>query len=129
MVIKTILVTGGSGLVGSAIKQMQKDYQYNFIFLTSKMCNLTDYNETKEMFNMLNPDYVIHLAACVGGLYKNINEPLKMLNDNLLINLNVLKCAFDINILKLITCLSTCIFPETNSILDETMLHNGAPHF
>ena len=128
MVIKTILVTGGYGLVGSALNQIQKDYQYNFIFLTSKMCDLTDYLETKEVFTMLNPDYIIHLAANVGGLYKNMNEPLQMLNDNLLINLNVLKCAFEINVFKLITCLSTCIFNKTDSILNETMLHNGPPH-
>ena len=128
MRIKTILVTGGSGLVGSAIKQISKDYQYNFVFLTSELCDLTDYTQTKELFKHIDPDYVIHLAACVGGLYKNMNEPIKMLNDNLMINLNVLRCAYNSKINKLITCLSTCIFPETFEKIDESMLHNGPPH-
>jgi GDP-L-fucose synthase len=122
MRIKTILVTGGSGLVGSAIKQISKEYQYNFVFLTSELCDLTDYSQTKELFKHIDPDYVIHLAACVK------NEPIKMLNDNLLINLNVLQCAYDSKIYKLITCLSTCIFPEKAENINESMLHNGPPH-
>lgn len=65
MRIKTILVTGGSGLVGSAIKQISKDYQYNFVFLNSGLCDLTDYNQTQELFKHIDPDYVIHLAAYV----------------------------------------------------------------
>ena len=129
MKIKTILVTGGTGLVGNAINDISKDYIYNFIFLDSKMCDLKNYKETKELFDFLNPDYVIHLAACVGGLYKNMNEPIKMMNDNLLINTNVLTCASEIKVERLIACLSTCIFPDDVTYpIDETMLHDGPPH-
>ncbi len=39
-----ILVTGGSGLVGNAIRNISEKYEnYEFIFLSSKHCNLTDY--------------------------------------------------------------------------------------
>ena len=127
MAIKTILVTGGSGLVGSALNKISREYQYNFVFLDSKMCNLLNYRETSNFFKMLEPDYVIHLAAVVGGLYKNQNEPIKMMNDNLIINTNVLKCAYKYKVKKLIACLSTCIFPE-KEMLNETMLHDGPPH-
>jgi GDP-L-fucose synthase len=124
-----ILVTGGSGLVGKAIESISKGYNYEFIFLTSKDCNLIDYNETYNYFEKVKPDYVIHLAANVGGLFKNMNHKVDMLEDNLMINFNVLKCAHLVKVKKVISCLSTCIFPDkTTYPIDEKMLHNGAPH-
>jgi GDP-L-fucose synthase len=129
MPLKTVLVTGGSGLVGKAVESIQKNYNYYFIFLNSKKCNLTNYTETEKVFREIKPDYIIHLAACVGGLYKNMNQPLKMLDDNVQINANVMKCAYASRVKKVIACLSTCIFPDiTEYPINETMLHNGAPH-
>ena len=128
---KTILVTGGSGLVGSAIKSIHHNYpNYNFIFVSSKMCNLLDYNQTLEFFKLSKPDYIIHLAANVGGLFKNIKYPVNMLEDNLIINTNVLKASNEMNIDSLIACLSTCIFPDKieRQIIKESDLHKGPPH-
>ena len=127
--MKTILVTGGSGLVGKAIKSISENYSYNFIFLSSKDCDLSDYEKTKLLFEKKKPNYVIHLAAYVGGLFKNMNFKVDMLEKNLLINYNVLKCCHDYKVEKVISCLSTCIFPDkTYYPIDETMLHDGPPH-
>lgn len=67
-----ILVTGGSGLVGKAIQKVKTEH--DFIFLSSKDCDLTNFDKTKDLFDKIKPDYVIHLAACVGGLF----TPLKI---------------------------------------------------
>ena len=126
-----ILVTGGHGLVGKAIQKISQDYRnkYQFHFLSSKECDLTDWESTSGFFYMLQPDYVIHLAACVGGLFKNINYKVDMLEKNLLINYNVLKCSHIFKVEKLISCLSTCIFPDkTTYPINEKMLHDGPPH-
>ena len=88
-----ILITGGSGLVGSAIQSIQGEYDFDFIFMSSKDCDLTDYYKTYDFFLKHKPDYVIHLAAYVGGLYKNMNYKVDMLEKNVTINLNVLKCS------------------------------------
>ena len=126
---KTVLVTGSSGLVGSAIRKLSPTYNYNFIFSVSKDCDLTSYEQTNAYFNKERPDIVIHLAACVGGLYKNMNNKVQMLEQNLLINFNVLKCCHNIGVEHCICVLSTCIFPDQTSYpIDETMLHNGPPH-
>ena len=97
-----VLVTGGSGLVGKAIQQIKDNYSYSWYFITSKDCNLINLEETKQLFNRIKPDFVIHLAANVGGLYKNMNQKVSMLEDNLLINFNVLKCCHLYNIIKYI---------------------------
>jgi GDP-L-fucose synthase len=124
-----ILVTGGSGLIGSAIKEISISYDYEFIFMSSSICDLTDYNQTFNFFNCNKPDYVIHLAACVGGLFKNMNYKVDMLEKNLLINFNVVKVCHEIGVKKMIACLSTCIFPDkTIYPINETMLHQGPPH-
>jgi len=125
-----ILVTGGSGLVGQAIQKIKFLYDKdNFIFLGSKDCDLTDLKETKMLFEKERPDYVLHLAACVGGLFKNMKYKVDMYEKNILINHNVLKCSHDYNVKKVVSCLSTCIFPDkTIYPINETMLHNGPPH-
>jgi GDP-L-fucose synthase len=130
--VKTILVTGGSGLVGNAIKSVSQEYRekYNFVFVSSKQFDLTIMDDTKQMFETYNPHFVIHLAACVGGLFKNMNNKVEMLEKNLAINYNVVKCSHDYKVEKMIACLSTCIFPDLIETypIDETMLHNGPPH-
>ena len=127
-----ILITGGTGLVGSAINNVRKKMNlgdHKFIFLSSKDCNLTNYDETYKTFSEHKPDIVIHLAASVGGLFKNLKYKVNMLEENMLINHNVLKCSYEFNVEKVISCLSTCIFPDKTSYpINEQMLHDGPPH-
>tara|TARA_B110000483_G_scaffold242095_1_gene326832 strand:+ start:26102 stop:27040 length:939 start_codon:yes stop_codon:yes gene_type:complete len=124
-----ILVTGGTGLIGKAIQKISINYNYKFLFIGSKDCDLTNFDETLEYFNKIKPDYVLHLAACVGGLFKNMNHKVEMYEKNIQINNNVLKSCHLVNVKKVISCLSTCIFPDKTSYpIDEMMLHNGPPH-
>ena len=52
------MVTGGSGLVGSALKKISKKYDYDYIFLSSKDGDLCDLEQTKLLFEKHKPDYV-----------------------------------------------------------------------
>ena len=124
-----VLVTGGYGLVGRAIQNIYKKYDHQFIFSNTKECNLLNYDEVEKYLNKIKPDIIIHLAAIVGGLFKNINEPVKMYEDNIILNLNVLKAAHNCNIQNIISCLSTCIFPDNIKYpINEKMLNEGPPH-
>jgi GDP-L-fucose synthase len=50
--------------------------------------------------------------------------------ENILINDNVMEACRIYQVQKLVSCLSTCIFPDKTSYpIDETMIHNGPPHF
>lgn len=126
----TILVTGGKGLVGFAIQNISNNYpQYKFIYLSSIDCDLTKWDDTIAYFQKIKPTFVIHLAANVGGLFKNMNYKVEMLEINVMININVLKASHMVNVKKLIGCLSTCIFPDkTTYPINESMLQNGPPH-
>lgn len=131
-----VIVTGGSGLVGSAIKEIIINDLYkedSFIFLSSKDVDLTNYDSTYNTFKNLLKDgeetYIIHLAANVGGLFKNLNNNSEMFESNMLINMNVLKAGHNLGIQRIVSILSTCIFPDIVSypIIEES-LHNGTPH-
>ena len=128
--MKTILVTGGSGLVGSAINKIKGDYPaYRFVFFSSSEYDLSSLEETKSIFREVQPTMVIHLAACVGGLFKNMHNKVEMLEKNVMINFNVVRCCHEFDVEKLVACLSTCIFPDNTTYpINETMLHDGPPH-
>lgn len=58
-----------------------------------------------------------------------IHSQLTFLRDNILINDNVLHAAHTHKTQKVISCLSTCVFPDKVEYpLDETKIHNGLPH-
>lgn len=127
-----VLVTGGSGLVGSAIKEQVQsagDDGRRFVFLSSKDGDLKSPQAVQRIFWEHRPESVIHLAANVGGLYKNMNHNLSMYTDNLAINQNVLRFSHKYGVKRVLSCLSTCIYPDDVSYpIKEDDLHNGLPH-
>ncbi|XP_014678360.1 PREDICTED: GDP-L-fucose synthase-like [Priapulus caudatus] len=129
---KVILVTGGTGLVGRAIERVALEEERadeKWIFLSSKDADLSDLASTKALFAKYKPTHVIHLAAMVGGLFRNLKYNLDFFRKNMAINDNILSCSHTIGVKKVVSCLSTCIFPDkTTYPIDETMIHNGAPH-
>ena len=123
-----IIITGSSGLVGSAIT---KQCGYEFIGVSSKDFDIRNYTQTFEFFKKSLPfDGVIHLAANVGGLFKNMKTPVEMYEDNMRMNMNVLRAAHELGIKRVVCFLSTCIFPDAPRSYPITvdMLHDGPPH-
>jgi len=120
-----ILVTGGSGLVGTHLK----DLLPNAVYVSSKEYNLLCQKQTEDMFLEHRPDAVIHLAARVGGIKDNISHPVEYIEENTLINTNVIKNCHTYNVNKVIAILSTCVYPDTcNSYpVKESDLFNGPP--
>jgi GDP-L-fucose synthase len=120
-----ILVTGGNGLVGKHLQDILPDATY----ISSKDYDLTEsYNAHRLMYKE-RPDVVIHLAARVGGILDNITNPVDYLEQNILINTNVLKHCHQFNVSKVISILSTCIYPDVVDTypMKEEVLFNGPP--
>jgi GDP-L-fucose synthase len=134
-----ILITGGTGLVGYSIQklvnneirtQLTEDQNTQYIFWNSASCNLLNYDELYGKLKEMSPDIIVHLAANVGGLFKNMNQNVRMFEDNLIMNLNMVSIAKKIGVKLVLSCLSTCIFPDKVEYpITEGQLHNGPPHF
>ncbi|XP_023349282.1 GDP-L-fucose synthase [Eurytemora carolleeae] len=129
---RVILVTGGTGLVGKGIEtalESCKEEGEEWIFLSSKDADLSSESSTMALFEKYKPTHVIHLAAIVGGLFANMKANCDFFRLNMKMNTNILEMAQKFNVKKVVSCMSTCIFPDkTTYPIDETMLHNGPPH-
>jgi len=129
--VKVVLVTGGTGLVGKGIEAhlAHRGTEDKWIYLGSKNGDLRKLEDTRKIFEQYKPTHVIHLAAMVGGLFKNMSRKLEFFRDNMAMNDNILLCCSEYKVKKCISCLSTCIFPDKVTYpIDETMVHLGPPH-
>ena len=116
------LITGGSGLVGSTIDAEIK--------LGSSDGDLRDWTEVQKVFEKHKPTHVIHAAARVGGVGGNMKAKGEFFYDNIMINTHVLEACRLYNVKKVVSFLSTCIFPDSIEYpLTEEKIHLGAPHW
>ena len=121
-----ILVTGGTGLIG---KYLQKEMP-NATYVGSSDYNLTKNDQVIKMFQDIKPNIVIHLAALVGGVHHNIEEPVRYFEENVLMNTFVLKESYKFSVKRFTGILSSCIYPDKISSypIKEDQLIEGAPH-
>ena len=118
-----ILVTGGTGLVGSRF--IGDDY----IKIGSKDINLLSQNLIEEFFKNNDLDGIIHCAARVGGVKGNMAYPGEFTYENLKINTGIIEEARKAGINKLIAFSSTCVFPDKVEYpLTPDKIHLGPPH-
>lgn len=112
-------------MVGTALQSVLTDA----IYISSKDFDLRSPVETETMFATHEPDWVIHLAARVGGVKANSEYIGEFFTDNVLINTNVLEYSRRHNVKKVVSLLSTCVYPDNaNYPLTEDQFHNGPPH-
>lgn len=115
-----LLVTGGKGLVGSAINADVK---------LGREYDLINPQETNKAFEHYQPTHVIHCAGKVGGVGGNMNYKGEYFYDNLMINTNVIEAARKNGVKNLVAFLSTCVFPDNVEYpLTEAKVHLGQPH-
>ena len=84
----TILITGGTGMVGSAFKHLQT--KHKLVLVGSRDYNLIDFDQNVRMFREIQPDACIHLAAMVGGIKANTDYVADFCANNITINTNLL---------------------------------------
>jgi len=108
----TILVAGGSGLVGSAIVRELKRLNQNVIGISSKNVDLLDRSETFEFIKNLKPMVIIDSAAKAGGIGGNNSYPVEFLSKNLQIQCNLMDAAHAAKVSKFVFLGSSCIYPK-----------------
>jgi GDP-L-fucose synthase len=108
-----IFVAGHRGLVGSAIvRNLESKGYLNLVVRTHKELDLTNQAQVVEFFEKEKPEYVILAAAKVGGINANNTTPADFIYINSQIQCNVIKCAHDYKVKKLLFLGSTCIYPK-----------------
>ncbi len=119
-----IYVTGGTGLVGSAIIRKLKEKGYENIVSTYHnrkpldrdirwvQVDLINQEQVKEFFEEEKPEYVFLAAAKVGGIWANNVYRADFIYQNLQIQNNVIHNSYLYGVKKLLFLGSTCIYPK-----------------
>lgn len=108
-----IFVAGHRGMVGSAIvRRLESEGYTNIITRSSKKLDLSRQADVEAFFTHEKPDYIFLAAAKVGGILANSTYPADFMYENMMIEMNVIKSAYDNQVKKLLFLGSSCIYPR-----------------
>ena len=126
---KRLLVSGGAGFLGSFVVEKLKERGCKDIFVPrSKDFDLVEMNAVKRVFMDSRPDIVIHLAARVGGIGANRDNPGKFFYDNLIMGVQMMEVGRQVGIEKFVALGTICAYPKFTPVpFKEEDLWNGYP--
>ena len=137
---KNILVTGGTGMIGSHLVELLLEKNANVRIVVHKReippeledmgLDVVSGDLTEKKFveeSMKGMDYVFHLAAYTGGLGRTSTHPASTLTPNLIMDGNVLECAKNEGIERFLYASCTCVYPNDEKTLEEEDAWKGNP--
>jgi len=122
-----IFIAGHGGMVGSAlVRRLEASGFTNLLTRDRSRLDLRNESAVAEFFAEEKPDVVILAAAKVGGIKANNDYPVEFLLDNLRIQNNVIRSAFQTGVGKFLFLGSSCIYPKlAPQPISETALLTG----
>ena len=109
---RRIWIAGHRGMVGSALMRRLAREDCELVTVGRDRLDLRQQAEVQAWMNEAKPDVVILAAARVGGISANASRPADFLHDNLAMQTNVIHCAHEIGVRKLMFLGSSCIYPR-----------------
>ena len=118
------LVTGSTGLVGSAVMRLLRKREVEAKGISSKDFDLCNRDQTFQLISETRPKVLVMAAAKVGGIVANQEDPVRFLSVNLQIQTNLLDAAHSFNVEKVVFLGSSCIYPRdcAQPILEEYLM-------
>lgn len=127
---KRITVTGGKGFLGTHLVRILREVRgYQSIFIADlPEYDLRNIGDIKKMFDDHRPDIVIHLAAVVGGIGANKENPGKFFYDNAIMGIQLIHEAHLRGIEKFVALGTICCYPKFTPVpFKEEDIWNGYP--
>ena len=124
---KSVVVTGGTGFLGSKIvSQLKEKGAKNILIPKSNEYDLRYKENAKKITE--NADIVFHIAAKVGGIGLNQEKPGELFYDKLIMGTNLLEQARENNVEKFIALGTVCSYPKFTPIpFKEESIWDGYP--
>lgn len=126
---KKVILTGGAGFLGRYVEKKLKERGCKSIFIPRiEEYDLRNLNVIKKMYKDANADIVIHLAAVVGGIGANRENPGSFFYDNLIMGVQLMEEARLNNIEKFVALGTICAYPKFTPVpFKEENLWDGYP--
>ena len=126
---KRITVTGGAGFLGTNVVNRLRERGCQNVFVPrSKDYNLVDNAAVKRLYQDSKPDVVIHLAAIVGGIGANRENPGKFFYNNLMMGVQMIEQGRLFGLEKFVAIGTICAYPKFTPVpFKEDDLWNGYP--
>jgi len=126
---KRIVVTGGSGFLGKyVVKRLEEEGVKDIFVPRSIGYNLVEASAVKKLYQDARPDIVIHLAAVVGGIGANRENPGKFFYENLMMGVQMMEQGRLQGIEKFVALGTVCAYPKFTPVpFKEEDIWNGYP--
>jgi GDP-L-fucose synthase len=105
------IIFGSSGMLGKALCEISTD----IICPNSSELDLMNYENVQKYIAKIKPDKVVNVSALVAGILANREQPYEFYHKNISMSLNVLTACIKNEVEYLLTCSSTCAYPDKAS--------------
>ncbi|BDG07162.1 GDP-L-fucose synthase family protein [Anaeromyxobacter paludicola] len=124
-----VVVTGGAGFLGGHVVEALRARGAGEVFVPrSRDYDLTDMGAVRRLYRDARPTLVLHLAARVGGIGANQDNPGKFFYDNLMMGVQLLEVGRQVGLPKLVALGTICAYPKLTPVpFKEDDLWNGYP--
>ena len=124
-----ITVTGGAGFLGQVLVRTLRRHGFSNIFVpTIDKYDLRNEGDIRRMYTDSAPDVVIHLAAVVGGIGANKDNPGRFFYENAIMGIQLIEIGRQVGVKKMVIIGTICAYPKHTPVpFKEEHLYDGYP--